>query len=355
MTDDTTTKRKKTPRPMADRWLGGYIRRGKSGATYVIDRTLGGVHYHQSTRCKTKEAALKALARFEADPAGFSGVPEVGVTLTAELVLQYRDWMIGVKGNTREWSYGVANFLADWCEDLGTADLRRVTVPQLKAALDRRKTSRKHRVEAIKGFFAWLRKERGALRHSEDCTLDLPVPTTTAAKLRRRRAVEPERLRAVFARLDGLARDTMLLLSATGWHVAEVRRFAGAGELVETPGRADGVLAVCITWHKTKRRSMAPLRHVEHLEAAKRLKAAKKMPSRWKLLYLVHKACDEAGVPFFGLGDMRHSYATHAAGEGASVEDIAAALDHRTRRTTEDLYIDLAVPRTNIPILKLVN
>ena len=42
---------------------------------------------------------------------------------------------------------------------------------------------------ALKGFTAWLRREKGLLKRGEDPTLDLQVPHAEPEKLRRRKAV----------------------------------------------------------------------------------------------------------------------------------------------------------------------
>src|SRR5262245_36309832 len=52
------------------RWLGGYVRHGKSGPVFWLERWLDGVHFHVSTRRRTERAALRELERFEKDPHG---------------------------------------------------------------------------------------------------------------------------------------------------------------------------------------------------------------------------------------------------------------------------------------------
>jgi N-acylglucosamine-6-phosphate 2-epimerase len=39
-------------------WLGGYVREGSRGATYVIQRELNGERFHVTTKCRTERAAL---------------------------------------------------------------------------------------------------------------------------------------------------------------------------------------------------------------------------------------------------------------------------------------------------------
>lgn len=339
-----------------DWWPGGHIRRGKRGDVYVIERRVAGVHFHISTRAHTYTAAMKHLERFEADPSAYRPADNrVALALTPELVGEYRDWQIDVKECTSAWAHNCKRHLADWADDLAGKDLTKLDLQRdVKPALAKRKTSQPHRVIALKGFFRWLRKEKGLLKHQQDVTLDLSIPRRKAQKLSRPRNVTIERVRAIAAHLPAHVKDLVVLLMGTGWHLSEARRFVMAGELVEV--NRDGVLAVLITKHKGGRLTRTPLRHVEHLEAAKRMKERKRFLDRNTLGYHMDRAAIAATaatgqkVETFGLGSMRHSVGTWAIEGGARMKDVAEFFDHRSQNTTADFYANAAVPTVSIPV-----
>lgn len=351
----------KKPRPDADRWPGGYVRTNKSGRTFIIERKVGGVHFHVSTRCKSLRAAMKQLERFEADPANYSpaGVaPEPErkpLVMTADLVLAYRDWMLSrERPASREWALNCANYLADWIDDLGGKDLREVTVVgDLEPALDRRKTSRRHRIEAIKAFYGWLRKKRGLIRHAEDPTPDIAVPQGSPEKHRRVKVVPRERVLAVLPHLPSAVRDVLILKLATSWHTSEVRRFAREGVMI--PGTREGVLFVLQVRHKSGELTRTPLVHQEHVEAAQRILAKGKVPDRHQVADAMRAGCQAAGVTLFHLGQIRHSVLTWAVEQGASIEDVAEFAHHRSPLTTKKFYLDVAEPAPRIPVLRILD
>lgn len=334
-------------------WPGGHIRRGKRGDVYVIERRVGGVHFHISTRVRAPNlgAAMKHLERFEADPDNYAPAGgRVALAMTAELVLEYQAWQLDVKKVTRQWALNCGRCLAKWTTDLRGKDLTKLDLQKdIKPALAARKTSRPHRVIALKGFFKWLRREKGLLKHHQDVTLDLAVPQLRARKTTRPRNVELERVKAVARRLPAAVRDVLVLQMGTGWHVSEVRRFAIVGELLEVT-RGDGVLAVLVTPHKGGRLTRTPIKAAEHLEAAKRIKARGKILGDWTLSYHMHRAADAAGVDHFGLGSMRHSVGTWAIEGGARMKEVAEFFGHRSSNTTDDFYANAAVPTVSIPV-----
>lgn len=331
------------------RWLGGYVHQGSEGLpTFIIERRVRGHRFHVSTRCHTERAALKQLERFEADPFGYQPEGEAAdgpLLMTAELISEHDDWQRA--RNTPQHAAAVARYLADWQEDLAGRDLRRLTLRDaLKPALDRRVTCRGHRIAAIKVFFSWLRRERGLLTSAQDATLDLAVPQTEPEKRKRRKAVAWQHVEAALGKLTGPHRDCLLLLTATGWHVTELERFCRGGEVV--PQAGGEVLASLVVRHKGGDLTRTPITHLEHLEAAQRLRAAGVVPRR--LNAKVREACRAAEVAEFTLGVMRHSVATWAAEAGASADVISQFLGHKDRRTTARFYIDLAVPTNVIPL-----
>lgn len=343
-------------------WLGGYIRHGKKRPTFVIEKRIGGRKFHVSTRCHTERAALEQLEIFEADPAGYSpgrAAVEPGrvgrLRLSLPLVQEYRDWMLSRdKPASREWALTCAGFLVDWMEDFGGLDLRDVSVAKhLKPALARRKTSRKHRVEAIKAFYAWLRKERGLLRHAEDPTLDLPVPQTPPEKWKRRKVVDRKRILAALPHLPDATRDVLLLQMGTAWHVSEVRRFAGAGEIrALKEGELLGVLHVR---HKSGELTRTPLVHQEHLEAAQRIQKRGKIPGNHRLAADMRKACVAAEVAPFFLGAMRHTVLTWAVEAGSGIQQVSEFAHHRSVATTKRFYVDLGEPVAPVRVFTVID
>lgn len=347
-------------------WLGGYVRRGKKGPTYVIERWVGGEHFHLSTRCKTERAALKQLERFEADPRNYSPLGEDEVPITKELVLEFARFMKERKRNSPDWIAIVANFLTKWMlhfngRCLKTLSLQRDVYPKL----DEWKTSRKHRIEALKGFCTWLRQEKGLLKTSEDRTLDLPVPQSEPAKHRRRRAVPDSHVLAVLPHLPEEARDVLILLTGTAWHISEVRRFAVLGEIVRPHSKKP--LAVLVTPHKSGSLTRTPITTEEHLEAAERVRARGRIPIRETLVNQMRAACDkvrakqrEAGVPdaklmpHFRMGVMRHSVLTWAVEQGATYQEASEFANHRSVATTRKFYVDVAEPTVSVPVLRLL-
>lgn len=334
------------------RWLGGYIR---DDGVYMLERQIEGRRFHLSTRCRTERAALKQLERFEADPDGFTVRTEIpqAVRFGKDLILAFQAWHLDVKKVSREHSRDVTGYLFDWLEDLGRVDLRKVELRQLRQVLDTRETCRAYRIASIKVFYGWLRKERMALRNTEDPTLDLPVPQSIPEKRRRRKAIDFERAVKVAALLDPDTRDCLVVLGATGWHVRELERFIrGEGSEIVYPPNGGAVLAVLVTPHKSGEPTRTPLQHKAHVDAAVRLRERGRVPRR--LNEKIKAACRQAGVPEFTLGVMRHTVTTWANEDGASVPSIAEFVGHKDERTTRRVYIDLAVPTATIPV-RLLN
>lgn len=341
-----------------DRWPGGYIHRQADGRLlFVLERRVKKHRFHISTRCHNLTSAMKQLERFEADPFGYSPAGEQkaeALRMTADLIDEFETWSVDVRGNTQKHANEMSNRLLDWIVDLNNADLRGVTLREhIKPALERRKTSRQHRIIAIKSFYAWLRKERHLLDHAEDPTLDLVVPTAVPEKRRRRKAVERERIAAVFNQLEPVHRDCLLLLVATGWHVTELERFIrqDASEIVVQPEGADS-LATLVTRHKGGETTRTPIGFPEHLEAAQRLRAGRVVPRR--LNDAIKEACRKAEVAEFTLGVMRHSVATWAVQSGARPSEVSEFLQHKDPSTTRNFYIDVSAPTVRVPVMRLV-
>lgn len=339
-------------------WLGGFIRETKRGKpVFVIEKRIGGVLFKISTRRHTEDAAMRELRKFEADPGGYdpTASPD-GVVMTPELVMEYCDWMVlpppAGRGNTHEWSLQVASFLRDWLRAFGGLDLRRVSATgHVKPALKSWSTSRPGRVVALKGFFSWMRKEKGTLKHHEDPMPDVRIPERQAAKETSTgaRDVPFDRVQKVFRHLRVDVRDILLLLTGTGWHVSEVRRFAEHGEIRKDPTGKH--LAVLVTFHKRREKAVAGLVHQEHVDAAKRLRAEQRILSGNTLAGLMRRACTDAGLDegeFFGWGDMRHSVGTWAIEAGDDIRNVARAFNHESEKMLRRHYVRHAVPRATV-------
>lgn len=337
-----------------EKWPGGHVHRQRDGRPlFVIARTIEKKRFHISTRTHNLTAAMKQLERFEADPWNYSpaGVEtEPPLLLTNELILEHHAWSVGVKHNSRHHANDIAHRLGEWMAELGRRDLRKLTMRNdVRPALNRWATNRQHRIIALKVFYGWLRKEKHLLTSAEDPTLDLPVPQAVAEKQRRKKVVELARVRAAWGKLKGRYADMLEVLAATGMHVSELERFIRQDEAHLVYSKRP--LATLVTRHKSGDWTRIPLSEPSHVRAAERLKKGGTVP-RWFRLHL-KEACVRAGVEVFTPGVLRHSVATHAVRQGATPDEVAAFLHHRDKRTTEKFYIDVAMPRGQVPVMKL--
>lgn len=333
-----------------DWWPGGFIRRGKKRDIYVIERRVAGVKFKVSTRASSLTAAMKQLERFEADPDNYRPADgRVGLALTAELILEYRQHQVG-KGLSHGWTRDVARLLAHWADDLAGKDLRKLDLQKdIKPILQRRGGGVVSRGNALRGFMKWLRREKGLLKKHEDATVDLAPPKGRPRKVTDPRDMRLEDVRAVAPHLADHPRDILVLQMGTGWHLSEVRRFAERGQL-HVPREGD-VLAVLITEHKGGRLTQTPLRHPEHVEAAKRLKLRGGILTDWVLNYHARRASEAAGLKRrFYFGSMRHSVGTWAVEAGAREAEVSEFFGHRSRTTTRDTYVRAKVPTVSVPV-----
>ncbi len=356
-------------------WPGGYIHKQKDGRKlFIIERKIRNKRFHVSTRAHDWDAAMVQLAKFEAAPDQYDpavsladGVP---VYLTNERILDYFDFSVlpqeqGGSGNTRKHANEKTNRLKEWKKDLGGKDLRHLDlIADLKAALDKRRTCRSHRIIAIKSFFTWLRREKGLIKHAEDATLNLGVPQAVPEKRKRKKALPWPLVEAVMGKLNQRDLDVLTLRIATGMHQTELERFVrGAdSQLVDAPAGAD-YLAVMSFLHKNRNYTPVPLVHPEQLAAARRLREARTVPSRLNKRLKeacaaiddkLKKACAAAGVdPTFTYGQLRHSVATWALEDGVVPAKVSQFIGHLDPRTTRRFYADLNVPAVVIPTRRL--
>lgn len=362
------------------KWPGGYIREGKRGPSYVIERWVDGRRYHVSTKCRTLRAAIKALEDFEADPANYKPdrvarklfVRTREVAITADLILEYRTWMLTRdEPATNDHVKKHVACLRDWLIVFGGRPIREMKLSDISdhlAAGDKGKPLRNRamRIQALKSFCSWLRKVRYLLKRADDVTIDLEMPRGRAAKDVRQVAVEPERIMRVLPLLPEETRDVMILRLGTGWHSMEVRRFATTGTLRRTPGKfinlmtEDGpekvpLLAVLQVRQKVGVETNTPIIYEEHLAAAERIRERKGIPSQWTLGRHIRAACDKAGVPRFWNWHIRHSVVSHAVESGADLEHASVFVDHFGTDVTRRHYRQIALPKKAVPVLRVVD
>ena len=332
------------------RWEGGRVWEDEQGRiTYIIRRQVGGKRYEVSTRCSKLAAALKQLERFEADPAAYEpgGAPRgEAVELTPELVAQFVAWSQapsseGGKGNTRAWALQQKAYLAWWAGKLHRRDLRKLSLPvHVLPALDG-VPGRRHRIEVLKAFFSWLRRERHLVSRAEDVTLDLKVQARRPEQWTRPKVIAKKDYLRVLQALEGDHRDALRLLDETGWHVSELTRFVRAGELEPMPaGRRDGAAVAVVH----RRKSGEPQRtaiSAEALVAAKRLRE-KGTFSVSRFYEAIKAASKKLGVTVTP-GRFRHTLATRAVEAGADPAAVSAYLGHKSEATMRRFYSTLAV------------
>lgn len=356
------------------RWLGGYVRWGKRGPAYIIERHVDGVRYHVSTKCRTERAALEQLAAFETDPATYKPqrkqrpasvrVRPRAVTLTAALVSEYLDWMLARPvPATYEHQQDHYQVLRQWLVFYAGRDVRDVPLSELAAYLEG-KRNQLMRVQGLRSFCAWLRQHKYLLTRAEDPTLDLRRPRGRATKDTRRVAIPPEHILAALPHLPEASRDVMVLRLGTGWHMQEVRRFAESGEVVRVEGRTVALatmegpvrvplLAVLRVRHKVKASTSTPILYPEHLAAAERIRAAGHVVTAHCLNDHTRAACAAAGVPRFYNWHIRHSAVSYAMEHGALLEQASVFVDHLSVDTTRAHYADLALPTRAVPVLRV--
>jgi site-specific recombinase XerD len=352
------------------KWLGGYVRHGKRGPAYVIERWIDGARFHVSTKCRTERAALKELERFETDPHNYTpgGVaPDKArerLELSEDLILQFRDWMLTRERPTTDaHATRLARILVDWMRAFDGADLRDVTLTQLKDELAKRR-NKGLRVEAIKAFCGWLRRERGLLKHHEDPTVDLRGPKTKVTPMSERMIASQDDVLKVLRWMPPESRDVMIVRIATGLHISEVRRWAGSGKMVRPINETVSVrtragveviplLAVLYVQHKRGDEVPVPLVYPEHVEAAERLRERGYVPAYGTMSAHLRSACDIAKVPHFRQGIMRHSVVTWGLRAGAPLSDASDFVGHMDERTTRRHYAAVTMPVSAIPVLRI--
>jgi hypothetical protein len=333
----------------AGKWAGGRIWEATDGTrTYWIRRKVNGRPYDLSTRATSERAAHKQLERFEADPEGYtpSGVAGDAITLNEDLVRAFLKWSRDVKGNSLPWVATQKRYLAWWSKHLGRRDLRRVSLrDHIRPALDSAPNP-KHRIETIKAFYGWLRKERHTISAAEDPTHGtLSVPQGRPEQWTVSKVIPRADHDAVMGAITQPWRDMLTVLAGTGWHVTELERFVRAGHSENLPSSASvahGAFGVIVCPRRKSGEMQRTSVSVEVAEAAARLRTRGTF-STIRFYRAVQAACDAAEVPRFSPGRYRHTVATWAIEQGSDPAAVAAFLGHKSQATTRRFYATLAV------------
>lgn len=353
------------------KWLGGYIRWGKKGPAFIIERWIDGTRYHVSTKCRTERAALVQLAEFEADPRNYKpdrARIQTGnlkrVVMTADLIDEYRTWMLTrPEPTTKEHADVHETRLMGWLKFYRNRDLRSVQLREIAEFLSTKK-DRPMRIQSLKSFCGWLRKQKYMLDRSEDPTLDLESEPRRASQSTREVFIDPENIKKVLPLLPERSRDVIILRLGTGWHGREVERFCVDGTIRYTPGKtiwletATGpvevpLLATLHVRQKTGVTTNTPILYPEHLSAAQRIQRRRYVPSQLTMNRQVTAACETAGVPRFLNWHLRHTVVSYAADQGIDLEHPSKFIDHVKIDTTRKHYRQLQLPRQAIPVVRV--
>jgi integrase len=359
---------KKAPRKAAKKYrpwkhagaVLGHIR----GATYWIDRTVGGVRYRVTTGCRTADAAWEEYKRFEADPAHYAprGTVREG-SGWADAVLAFLAFKGDVEGRSDKYvdelcaqldRFGqypgfasldtftqrdVESFLADlvagrltgrlvnerdaagkFIVDPETGKRKKVLVRQERP----REASRNRHLAALKSLMSWARARSPALtRNTADTTVAIGQEDRN---VRPPEPVEPARWQAVGKHLDPrwLAAQESLLGSGLRW-----------GELARVTG--DDLKPRGIIVRKAKRRKGRTVPVSERtIAAAKRLLALGGVPddNASQMDHRLEAACRAAGVKRYTAHHLRHTFGTTCLRNGVDLRTLQAWLGHASLTTT---------------------
>lgn len=346
-------------------WIGGRIR----GGIYYIRKMLVGPDGARqrvdfSTQRTDLEAAKAVLAKWELDPSyrpqldgdRFNAALAVKhkLTLSDELVAEFLAWSVrprqeGGRGNTAKWAYDQKRCLKWWQENcFRDRDVRTVQVQDVRAAWESIPGSKQQRIAVIKAFFTWLRRQKHLLNIAQDPTQDIAVPPSAPAQYRRDKTYTKEQYRKLMAGmfLSEDMRDAAIIQFNTGWHVTELKRWVDGGLIVEYRGNRAKTLeadAACIL-ACPRAKSGAPLNTSVNAfaqEAAKRFVERRSQGYRLnykRYLDELKEASKRLGLPRFYPGQARHSAATWAVDAGASMQEVADFLNHKSIAMVRKYY-----------------
>lgn len=325
-------------------WKAGYVRidaRGKR--TFYIRQRRGSKRHDVSTRASTLRAAMRELERWESDPDGYkpAGTEDV-LTLTPALIARYVSWCHSDKPDAR-WLRAKELHLNWWAERLKGRDLSNVKLGQLLDILSGATDMEKRKV-VIKHFYSFLRKTDRVGAADDPTLAALPVRASKPSQdTGESKVIYEADFQAVLPLLPQRAADMVRLMAGTGCHVSEVLRFA-----------LDGSVAGNVISIKHKGGHLHRVQVSDSVaEAARRLAALKKTPSREHLYRQIKSACRRASaesvakggpkISTWTPGRFRHTFATNAVARGVNPGAVALAMGHKSSATTLVWYATTAV------------
>lgn len=329
-------------------WEGGYVAQSRGRQVYVIRRRIDGRQFEVSTRATTLRAALEHLKRFEANPAAYSPhgiaspLTKGGVRLTDAMIDTRIDQMNAAKA-TVKWMQNTRRYLRWWQGKLVKRDLRTLTLLDL-TALIQGTSARNTKIRVLKKLYSTLRRQ-GLIDRRDDPTLDLqPDPQRPAQWAGRVRAISLDVFHKTYAKVKNpQIRDALTVMVNTGLHITELRR------LTDGHGYVDAT-TICVI-HKAGRQHRIEVEPEVSAAATRLVKAGTLSESTYA--HVVTQACKDAGVPKWGPGSLRHTYATLMHEAGVDPAQIASYLGHVAASTTRRFYSSLAkTPRPKVPGVK---
>ena len=348
----TAQAKKENLRKKVPGWPG-YIRDG----VWIIEKRVGGKKFHVSTRATTSKGANAQLERFEKDPNAFRAQGSASVealVLDTDLIDEFHAWH-KTQVTSTQWADDVYRTLQKWANHLGGKDLRNLSLIDDLKTFIAGQPSKPLKVASLKALFKWLRTEKkNGVSRAQDVTLDFLTP---AFKPRQdtgeSKAVEFERLSAVVPLLALHIRDVLELLAATGWHISEARRFAmpevGRFRYRDAADKPE-VLATIGTRHKVGGKwHFTALLFESHVAAAERIRERGKVVDRTILRRHLQRACKQAGVKPFNMGDMRASVLTWLRLAGVPPETAMTFVGHTSIETQNRFYVNAEVARAVLP------
>ncbi len=325
------------------KWDGGrYWLNDIGHRTYYLRRTVGGIRYDVNTGATTDRGALEQLKRFEADPSAYhpAGPHREPLRLTPVLIDQFVLFSEVEKRNSKPWVRRQRKWLNWWAGLLKGTDLRQVKLGEhVVPALDSVKLGgRRARVATLKAFYSWLQKRRHAISAVENPVASYAIAQSTPKQWTVTRVIPEVDHTATLLAIRPHWIPHVILLHGVGLHISELLRFARAGEIHE-----DGTGGAVLTFlHKSGRPHLTRIEPhlLQHAQAVRKGGGF----SESRLYRAIRDACGKAGVPRFGPGSYRHTFATRKTIEGAFVQSVSDYMGHQSAQTTKRFYATLAAP-----------
>jgi integrase len=351
------------------KWRAGRIYEDGDGRRrHVLERKIQGRRY---TIVLPAEADPEAeFALFRRDPAGYatrarapepSSAPAGAIVLTLGEVERFESYLRSEKHRVEAYVVGVAGYLSEWAAALAGADLRAVAVDDLSRHLDRWRTARNYRINALRTFCAYLvRRQR--LKPHENAAALLEITKPPPARLLQRQGYTIEQVERFYAALESQRiRDYYLISAQYGLHGTEIERIA-RGEVEITPVGKQGIAAVLRFIHKGRHDHRLSV-DAAALAAVRRFVQAGKAPSTKTVSYWAQRAAREVGFVVHH-GQLRHSVATWAQSSGrlvrleaggVSLQETAELLGHRSVMMIKDHYDNTEIPPMLVLPIRLLH